>query len=221
MSTVKKAFKAYSKVKKVAKILKSGMGISKKGRRYRRNVPALYASSMTPVMFRNSVEVGIAGNSTGTSGTGYGRNFKADDISDITDIMNLFDLYQIYSIDIRYIPGICTADGSGAWHAPMYVAFDPISSSAPASSAEMLNYANVKKKDPYKEWKMTITPHFFQSIGVLSSNEYTSAPSTRFWMTNTDTVCYGLKVWFDPVNINSAQLGTFIFTYNILAKFQS
>lgn len=220
LATARRFRRGYRRVRRIYRAIRNTTRAT--AYRRRKNVGnSPYATSMQPVLFRNSIEVGLTANATPANGTGYGRTFKFDDIADVTEIMALYDQYQIHSIDIKYIPGIVTADGATNWHTPMYVAFDPMDGSAPASAAEMLDYANVKKKDPFKEWKMTIVPQFFQSIGVVASNEYTTVPSTSLWMSNTDTVCYGLRIWFDPVNVANAQLGTLVFTYNVLARFQS
>lgn len=219
MGSFKKRFakRAYGFLKRKAR-----KGFKYLGPKYlSRGVSEKYATSTAPVLFRNSVEVTLTGNATGTSGTGYARSFMFDDVGDRASIMDLYDLYQIHSITVRFIPAWVTTVNGSTLNAPMYIAVDYTNSATPASASEMLDYANVKKKSVLKEWKMTFTPHFMQSLGVVSSNEYCSKPTTSFWCTNTDIVAYGLRMWIDPIGSNSAAIGKLIFTYNILAKFQS
>lgn len=174
-----------------------------------------------PVLYRNSISVSLTGNATGTLGTGYGRNFKADDITDITDIMSLYDFYRIQSIEVRFIPSWNVAGNSTSVAVPMYFVFDPTSSTAPTSAAEMMNFSKCRIQSTARAFKMKFTPSMFQSIGVLSSNEYQSVKTNKLWLTNTDTLAYGFRMWIDPINVNSAPVGTLIYTYNILARFQS
>lgn len=182
---------------------------------------AVFRNAKKPVVFRNSYEVDLTGNATGSSGTGFGYSFKFDDITDVTDIMNLYDQYRILLIEVTFLPTWNIAGNSSNALAPMYLAFDPANSSAPANAAEMLNYSNVKIKSINKRWRMKFTPCMYQSIGVTTSNEYSLVKTSKLWLTNTDTLARGLRIWVDPINVNSAPIGKLIFTYSIAAKFQS
>lgn len=217
-SRYKKTYKTARKLGKFAR--KTFRGFRKFVTRYQHSRSVLNQAS-SPTLFVNSYTYTLTGNATGTLGTGIAKHFKFDDIGDRADIMDLYDVYRIEKIDIRYIPAWNVAANTGSQIAAMYYVFDPVDDTTPTSNAEMLNYSRVHIHPTNKPFTFSIVPAMMQSIGVVASNEYSTVKTNTLWLTNTDTKSYGFKLWVDPINVNSAPIGTIIYTYHISAKYDS
>lgn len=118
-------------------------------RRYRRRVPRKYSGDgkrffkLTTTDAVTSTAGGIILNTYTDNPTGY---------SDFTNLQTLFDSYRVCAIKIRFIPTRPNDESNLTTYAAAYIVHDPDSTTPPATTAEMVEYENVKIKNLYSQW---------------------------------------------------------------------
>lgn len=72
---------------------------------------------------------------------------------DWTNVSSLFDSYKVRGIKIQWMPNIPAADPtSSISYKPMYVYYDPDSTTAVGGSTAAIQYNNCKVKNIYESW---------------------------------------------------------------------
>lgn len=115
-----------------------------------------------PSLFKMSRR--IAAGAMLTSGAGIINSVvQTNDPSQCTDFGNLsalYDEYKVMEVRVKYVPNYNTAwpgvASTGGYFAPVYVVYDPDSSTGPASVDNSLQYGNHKIKNLAKPWSYRI-----------------------------------------------------------------
>lgn len=162
---------------------------------------------------QNDVVYSRVGNQA--AGNGYFSYFSLDTLPAYTELTALYDQYRIDYIECifrsMYSSMFTFSDEAVVQTLPYcYIAVDYNDATAPTSKGQVLQYTNCRVMNPTKDYKFIVRPRI--AINVYDGMISTAYTTTNYanWI-NSDTADvphYGLKIWWDPCNMNGmARLG--------------
>lgn len=164
--------------------------------------------------------------STVGTGTVLQQTIFCNDPSGATDwspVATLYDLYKVKYMKVQYYPtfNVASTSGGTAFH-PIYVSYDPDSSTAVGSVDSNLQYDNCKVFNLYRPWTYKVRPQVQTDNSVNNAGmalAFRRGTGPMLDVANPGYYHKGIVQWYaDQLGgIASINYGDIVITYYVLA----